>query len=731
MNENVKTAVFAGVAAVLCIGAVVASIRPAATAPQDVGNSLFADFKDPLDAKRMAIVTFDDKSHDFHTFEVKQVDGLWSLPSNGNYPADAKSQVADAANALIGVKVLGKVSSDPATHAEYGVVQPEPNKPDAPTKGVGKLIEIDNGADKPLAHLIVGKEDKQRSENGPGNLRFVRRPGNNDVFRVALNIDKFSTKFEDWIEKDLLKLKAFDVQQVELHDYSMDKKINQQGAFLQEDKRMTAKLAFNDKDSKWSLIELADYKKPKETAVEKDVKDEKDKAAPDKDAPSKDTPDAAAKEPVEKDGAPKKSADAVPASKTPAAKTPAEKTPAAKTPPAKKATSADDAANESDKNNQRADPADDPLAGENDPAKKPTVITKLPEGDELNDQKLNDLKSALADLKIVDVQRKPAGLSGSLKADKNTIDRTALESLQRHGFYIFDGEIYSDQGEVHCLMKDGVRYVLRFGEIAEDTAGGDDAKDDKKKDGKEGDDKKPKGANRYLFVKAEFDETAIPAPALIPLPEAPKAPATEKPEEPKDKTPAAPEGDKKADEKPADPKANDKNYQAPKKDEATDKGQPADKKADDKEPKVDETKSDAKPDAKSEAKDGNAKEAPKADDKAEAPAKPAKPELTPEQLADQLAQQKKFIETQNKRTQDEYDEKVKAGKRHAAELNARFADWYYVVPDEVFRKIHLSREDIIKKKGAPTPDDGGGPEAPSFKLPETLKPGVIPKSPHK
>ena len=35
------------------------------------------------------------------------------------------------------------------------------------------------------------------------------------------------------------------------------------------------------------------------------------------------------------------------------------------------------------------------------------------------------------------------------------------------------------------------------------------------------------------------------------------------------------------------------------------------------------------------------------------------------------------------------------------ELNARFADWYYVISDEVFRKIHLNRDDLIKKKEKP------------------------------
>jgi hypothetical protein len=34
-------------------------------------------------------------------------------------------------------------------------------------------------------------------------------------------------------------------------------------------------------------------------------------------------------------------------------------------------------------------------------------------------------------------------------------------------------------------------------------------------------------------------------------------------------------------------------------------------------------------------------------------------------------------------------------------LNERFADWYYVISDDVYRKIHLSHDDLVKKKEKP------------------------------
>ncbi len=38
-------------------------------------------------------------------------------------------------------------------------------------------------------------------------------------------------------------------------------------------------------------------------------------------------------------------------------------------------------------------------------------------------------------------------------------------------------------------------------------------------------------------------------------------------------------------------------------------------------------------------------------------------------------------------------------------MNARFADWYYVISNEVYRKIHLGRDEIVKKKEKPKAKD--------------------------
>ena len=89
----------------------------------------------------------------------------------------------------------------------------------------------------------------------------------------------------------------------------------------------------------------------------------------------------------------------------------------------------------------------------------------LQEDEEVDSTKLNDLRNALGDLQIIDVARKPAGLSSDLKAAESFVnDVEAVSSLQQRGFLpLPSGLILSTEGETVIGMKDGVEYVLRFG----------------------------------------------------------------------------------------------------------------------------------------------------------------------------------------------------------------------------------------------------------------------------
>ncbi len=113
MNENTKTISFIFTAlVVLLLAWALRPAPPAAATNEMVGKSLFPELDDPLKAKRMRIVTFDEGTSQVREFEVAQTNGVWALPSHQNYPADAKDQLALAASALVDLKVLAAVSND-------------------------------------------------------------------------------------------------------------------------------------------------------------------------------------------------------------------------------------------------------------------------------------------------------------------------------------------------------------------------------------------------------------------------------------------------------------------------------------------------------------------------------------------------------------------------------------------------------------------------------------------
>lgn len=220
------------------------------------------------------------------------------------------------------------------------------------------------------------------------------------------------------------------------------------------------------------------------------------------------------------------------------------------------------------------------------------VPVSMEEGEELNKERLDTLKSALGDLKIVDVERKPRGLGADLKADKEFLaDNESQASLADRGFFAVRGELLCSDGELIVDMTDGVQYLLRFGRIAglgEETS----------TIGEDGQEKKSSSVNRYMFVSVKVNEGQFPAPDLEPLPD-----GTQQLE--------AENGDK---------------------DDSVD---------------------------------------------------------------NELALEIERIKKANQRKLDERNDKLEGARKKVSELSYRFADWYYIVSDDVFKKLRLRRDDII------------------------------------
>ena len=134
----------------------------------------------------------------------------------------------------------------------------------------------------------------------------------------------------------------------------------------------------------------------------------------------------------------------------------------------------------------------------------------IPAGKQVDTTQVNLLVGAVMTMKIAGVRPKPPGLTGNLRQafEEGQISEADVRTLTRRGFYpTNDGGLLSNDGELLVRTNEGVLYTLRFGEIVygrgDAVAVGDETSDEEDTDSAE---------NRYLFITAEFDQSALPEP---------------------------------------------------------------------------------------------------------------------------------------------------------------------------------------------------------------------------
>ena len=561
MTEMAKTLTFVALAVV----SLIAAFMPGQSDDEydfqaEIGKRL--NQFDVEDAKRLRIVTFDKETASTRDFEVAEEDSLWTIPSKQGYPADAVQQMAKAATCLIDREVLRIAAENASLHVELGLVDPTSSNLGVEAAGVGTRVTMTNIDGAPLADMIIGKKVPETLDQ-----RYVRNADQDVAYVVNLQTDALTTHFDDWIEKDLLKLNPLDIRRVHIKDYSAELVFTLQGIRAEMDFRGEMQLRYDNTESKWTADRLQKF----------------------------------------------------------------------------------------------------------DPGKRGLVDYTLGEDESLNEDALRELRNGLDDLTIIDVERKPAGLSADLKAGSDFVNnQEAVLSLITRGFAPRtaaeggDLDILSSEGEIICTLENGVEYVLRFGnlQMESDT----DAPDTQESaEGGDSDD----GIHRYLFVMAQFNDSMIEEPVLAELPELPEGAEAAAEAE------AATEEDEAPEASSADETLEDSEQS---------------------EEAAEESSDEADASAEEEAEGENEEEQ---DEESE---------------ISKLIAERKAIESENQRLLDEYEEKLKSAQDRVKELNDRFGDWYYVIDNKVYRQIHLSRDDVIQAKVEEKAEDES-PPAPGTGLP--------------
>ncbi|MDR2116635.1 MAG: DUF4340 domain-containing protein, partial [Planctomycetaceae bacterium] len=518
MTETKKTIIFLILAVIFLVTAVLT--RPVVREikmEEMISKPLFPKFTDPLAVKTLEIVK-QNATGDLENFRVTEVDGVWSIPSHDNYPADAKDQMGKVAEALVDLKVLDVVASQAeetdvtALHTMYGVIDPTSENASL-GEGIGIKVTLSGSGDEKFVDLVVGKEADAKEKKNPADpseptkLRYVRVAGQVPVYVVEIDPSRFATNFDQWIEKNLLDISSFDIKEIFVDEYSykIELEMTQLGAREVIIPTFIGDITLGYDSSaagpeKWTLKKWMGFRGRQHEYYERKIKPE----------------------------------------------------------------------------------------------------------EELNMEILDGMISALNDLKIVGVTKKPSVLARALREGKPFSEQTGTPdpSLKKSGFCLVKlpdlkrgtgerSQLLSNEGDIQIRMKDGIRYNLRFGdltgtesEITNDSANNKTETSDKTQP--------VMGANRYLFVTAEFDASIIPEPEIKPVPEIP---------------------------------------------------------------------------------DG----------------------LNPEQT-ETATKEKEQIEKSNQREQERYDKAIEEGKKRVEKLTNRFADWYYVISEDVYKKIHLTQNNVFREK---------------------------------
>jgi hypothetical protein len=299
----------------------------------------------------------------------------------------------------------------------------------------------------------------------------------------------------------------------------------------------------------------------------------------------------------------------------------------------------------------------------------------LSDKEELNKDKLDALKDAFDDLEIIDVESKPEILVANLKQGneffsnlKDKKNQAVVQSLQQKGFYTVavqnpQGQqvpkVVSNKGEILVGMKDGVEYVLRFGDIYRGPE----------------EDENSTGDSRYIYAFARVNPSLLDPLSLEPVP----SPIT------------ASEVSTKPDQNSSSEKGV--------------KGDKGDKGIESKAPNI--SPPGPPPNFVPTSSPPSSTPPPPPAAVKSKPVIPTVVDGNKSLVTNDFTKKKAErdaeiarINASNANKQREYNDKVAKAQKRADELNENLAGWYYVISNEVFEKIRLERTDFVKAKDA-------------------------------
>jgi len=204
MNRALSATFLLGLLAVACAG-VAAWFYPWPVEVQQsgkVGEWLFKEFP-ASQVRTIEVSRFNNDRQALERITLQRKGERWVIPATADFNANNAVQVARAIKSVQDRKVLQKISDNEQDHLKNGVIDPDKFQNAELRSGLGRKITLKDRNGQVLADLIVGfplENSEQQS------LYCVRVPGEPQVYSVQFDLDALSSRFQDWVDPNLLGL---------------------------------------------------------------------------------------------------------------------------------------------------------------------------------------------------------------------------------------------------------------------------------------------------------------------------------------------------------------------------------------------------------------------------------------------------------------------------------------------------------------------------------------------
>lgn len=189
-----------------------------------VNQNLFETYE-TNDVRSISITEFSDDSNRIEQFRLRRKGERWVIPSAGDFTATRIARIGEVAKSLLDRTVLSLATEDEQGHVEYGVVDPTESGNSPNRSSLGMRVDLLDRNKGDIANLIIGKEVPGGNDGVP--RYYVRIPGQPAVYELEVPKQIFKTRFEDWVDPNLMELpppgsSEISVSKINVDQYRLD-----------------------------------------------------------------------------------------------------------------------------------------------------------------------------------------------------------------------------------------------------------------------------------------------------------------------------------------------------------------------------------------------------------------------------------------------------------------------------------------------------------------------------